>query len=65
MKFELSNSIFPLPNARRLLVEPSGVRVIDKSGNTILESSSRKEAWFDRSLNEADRRLLSELKIGR
>jgi hypothetical protein len=65
MGFELSNKIFRLPNARRMIVEQSGVRITDKNGNTILESGSRKEACFDRSLSDADRRLLSELKIGR
>jgi hypothetical protein len=65
MGFELSNKIFRLPNARRMIVEPSGVRITDKSGNTILESGSKKEACFDRSLSEADRRLLSDLKISR
>jgi len=65
MGFELSNKIFRLPNARRMVVEPFGVRITDKSGNTILESGSKKEACFDRALSDADRRLLSELKIGR
>lgn len=65
MAFELDNKIFPLPNARRLLVEPFGVRILDKSGRTRLESGRKKEACFDRSLSEADRRLLSDLKIGR
>jgi|SRR5271170_5480353 hypothetical protein len=65
MAFELDNKIFPLPNARRLLVEPFGVRIMDKSGRTRLESGPKKETCFDRSLSEADRRLLSELKIRR
>jgi hypothetical protein len=62
MEFEFSNRIFLLPNAKRMLVGPSGVRIVDKSGNTIMESPS-KDRQFDRSLTEADRRLLSELKI--
>ena len=65
MGFELSNKIFRLPNARRMVVEAFGVRITDKSGNTILESGSKKETCFDRSLSDADRRLLSDLKIGR
>ena len=65
MESELSNKIFPLPNAKRLIVEQFGVRIVDKQGNTVLESGSRKEVCFDRSLSEADRRLLAELKIGR
>lgn len=65
MKFELTGKIFPLPNGKRMQVELFGVRIIDKCGNTILESSSKKEVWFDRSLNKADRRLLSGMKIGR
>jgi hypothetical protein len=65
MDSELSNSIYRLPNARRMIVERFGVRITDKNGNTILESGSKKEACFERSLSEADRRLLSELKIGR
>jgi hypothetical protein len=64
MGFEFSNTIFMLPNAKRLLVEPSGVRITDKNGKTVLEYP-RKEAWFDLTLNTADRRLLSDLKIAR
>jgi hypothetical protein len=64
MRGEVSNAVFILPNAKRLLVEPSGVRITDKKGNTVLEYP-RKEVWFELSLDEADRRLLSELKIGR
>jgi hypothetical protein len=64
MGFEFSNRVFVLPNAKRMLVEPSGIRIIDKNGNTILESR-KKEVWFDLSLTEADRRLLSGLKIRR
>jgi len=65
MEFELSNKIFPLPNAKRLIVEQFGVRIVDKSGRTVLESGRRKEVCFDRSLSDADRRLLSDLKIRR
>jgi len=65
MGFELSNKVFRLPNARRMVVEPFGVRITDKRGNTILESGSKRETRFDRSLSDADRRLLSELKISR
>lgn len=65
MDCELNNKIFRLPNARRMIVEQFGVRITDKSGNTILESGSKREACFDRSLSEADRRLLSDLKIRR
>ena len=61
---ESSNTIFKLPNAKRMLIEPSGIRITDKNGRTILEYP-RKEVWFDISLNPADRRLLSDLKIGR
>jgi len=65
MEFEFSDKVFLLPNAKRLVVGLFGVRIIDKSGNTILESSGKKEAWFDRALNESDRRLLADLKIRR
>jgi hypothetical protein len=65
MGLEFSDRAFLLPNGKRMLVELFGVRIIDKSGNTILESSCKKEAWFDRSLNHSDRRLLSALKIRR
>jgi len=65
MDCELNNKIFRLPNARRMIVEQFGVRITDKSGNTILESGSKRETCFDRSLSEADRRLLSDLKIRR
>ena len=65
MDCELNNKTFRLPNARRMIVEQFGVRITDKSGNTILESGSKREACFDRSLSEADRRLLSDLKIRR
>jgi hypothetical protein len=61
---ESSNTIFKLPNAKRMLIEPSGIRITDKNGNTILEYP-KKEVWFDVSLNPEDRRLLSDLKIGR
>lgn len=64
MGFEFSNTVFILPNAKRLLVELSGVRITDKNGKTVLEAR-KKEAWFDHSLNEADRRLLADLKISR
>ena len=65
MELGLNNKIFRLPNARRMVVEPFGVRITDKEGNTILESGRRREVCFDRSLSEADRRLLSDLKIRR
>ena len=65
MELGLNNKIFRLPNARRMIVEPFGVRITDKAGNTILESGRRRELCFDRSLSEDDRRLLSELKIRR
>ena len=65
MELDLDNEIFRLPNARRLIVERFGVRITDKSGRTILESGAKKEVCFERSLNEADRRLLSDLKIRR
>lgn len=65
MELGLNNKIFRLPNARRMVIEPFGVRITDKEGNTILESGRRREVWFDRSLSEADRRLLSDLKIRR
>lgn len=64
MGLESSKTVFILPNAKRMLIEPSGIRITDKSGNTILEYP-RKETWFDLSLNESDYRLLSDLKIGR
>ena len=64
MALESSRTVFVLPNAKRMIVELSGVRIVDKSGKTILESS-RKEAWFDHALDEADRRLLSAWKISR
>jgi hypothetical protein len=59
------NQVFRLPNARRMIVEQFGVRIIDKQGNTILESGRKKELCFERSLSEDDRRLLSDLKIRR
>src|SRR5271155_4808666 len=62
MELDLDNKIFPLPNARRLIVERFGVRITDKNGRTILESGAKKEVCFDRSLSKADRRLLSGLK---
>jgi hypothetical protein len=65
MELGLSNKVFRLPNARRMVVEKFGVRITDKNGTTILESSRRKEACFDHSLSEADRRMLAELKIRR
>jgi hypothetical protein len=65
MEFELDNKIFRLPNARRMIVEQSGVRITDKNGKLILESGRRREVCFDRSLSEDDRRLLSDLKIRR
>jgi hypothetical protein len=63
MGLAFPNQVFRLPNARRMIVEQFGVRIIDKQGNTILESGPRKEIRFDRSLSEEDRRLLSDLKI--
>jgi hypothetical protein len=65
MDSDLNNKVFPLPNGKRMRVEMFGVRILDKYGNTVLESSSKKESWFDRSLSRADRRLLSEMKIRR
>ena len=65
MEVGRTTRIFPLPNAKRLLVEPFGVRIVDKSGNTVLEAGCQKEIWFDRSLSDDDRRLLSDLKISR
>jgi hypothetical protein len=62
MEFEFSNRLFVLPNAKRMLVAVSGIRIMDKSGNTILESP-KKDIQFDRSLTDADRHLLSDLKI--
>jgi hypothetical protein len=62
MEVELSKRVFLLPNAKRMVVEPFGIRITDKSGNTIREYPKR-EVWFDVSLNDADRRLLSWLKI--
>ena len=59
------NQVFRLPNARRMIVEQFGVRITDKEGNTILESGRKPEVLFDRSLSDEDRRLLSDLKIGR
>jgi hypothetical protein len=64
MELDLNNKTFPLPNARRMVVEQFGVRITDKNGKTMLESSSRREVCFNRSLNKDDRRLLSEMKIG-
>ena len=65
MGLSFPNQVFRLPNARRMIVGQFGVRITDKQGNTILESGRKKEACFERSLSEDDRRLLSELKIGR
>ena len=65
MGLSFPNQVFRLPNARRMIVEQFGVRITDKQGNTILESGRKKEACFDRSLSDEDRRLLSDLKIGR
>jgi hypothetical protein len=59
------NQVFRLPNARRMIVEQFGVRITDKQGNTLLESGRKREACFDRALSDDDRRLLSDLKIGR
>ena len=59
------NQVFRLPNARRMIVEQFGVRITDKQGNTLLESGRKREDCFDRALSEDDRRLLSDLKIGR
>ncbi len=64
MDFELTNRVFILPNAKRMVVEPSGIRITDKSGKTIREYP-RKEAGFDAALSEEDRRLLAQLKISR
>lgn len=65
MGLDFPNQVFRLPNARRMIVERFGVRITDKQGNTILESGQKREITFDRSLNDDDRRLLSDLKIGK
>lgn len=65
MGLDFPNQVFRLPNARRMIVERFGVRITDKQGNTILESRQKRELTFDRSLNDDDRRLLSDLKIGK
>ena len=65
MGLSFPNQVFRLPNARRMIVGQFGVCITDKQGNTILESGRKKEACFERSLSEDDRRLLSDLKIGR
>ena len=65
MGLAFPNQVFRLPNARRMIVEQFGVRITDKQGNTILESGASKEACFERALSDEDRRLMSELKIGK
>jgi hypothetical protein len=62
MALESSRTLFVLPNAKRMIVELSGVRIVDKRGNTVLDAT-RREAWFDHALDADDRRLLSALKI--
>jgi hypothetical protein len=59
---ELSRVVFVLPNAKRMLVEASGIRIVDKQGNTIREFRN-KGVPFDRCLTKSDRDLLSELRI--
>ena len=59
---ELSRVVFLLPNAKRMLVEASGIRIVDKNGNTVREFLN-KGVPFDRRLTEVDRDLLSDLRI--